>query len=149
MQKSACITVDVGTEILNGNYTGIDTITTMDEKCSWSTIDTLKNLRITLMWETVTLRSKLWNVILMFVLCLTPYSVNWYLHWLLISQTAGETTESHLLQLRFLSIFADSIILTRITTTLLTIFSFWICFRMILCFMLTALIWSIRILDLD
>ena len=84
---SACIAVFLKNEILNGIYTGIDTNTTIDEKdVLWSTTDTL--VLIELQWHE---KLSLWDLNLWNVTCLTPINVNWYLRWLLVTQTAGKT----------------------------------------------------------
>ena len=76
-----------------GKYTGIYTITTMDDKCSWSSIDTLVLIELQLHEKLSLLDQDVWNVIPLFASCLTPYNVKWYHHWLLTSHIAGETTE--------------------------------------------------------
>ena len=76
--------VDVVTLLYNyevisiGKYTGIYTIATMDEKCSWSSIDTLVLIELQLHEKLSFGDQDMWNVIPLFASYLTPYSVNWY-----------------------------------------------------------------------
>ena len=65
----------------------------MGVKCSWNSIDTLELIELQLHEKLSLWDQDVWNVIYLFALCLTPYSVNWYLHWLLTFHIAGETTE--------------------------------------------------------
>ena len=71
--RSACVAAQLESEILNGNYTGIYTIT-MDEKVSWSSINTLELIELQL-YEKLSLGDQdMWNIIPLFASCLTPYS---------------------------------------------------------------------------
>ena len=95
---------------IHWNYTGLYTNIWIDWKrhemtlrchwinCSWIGCEFfLENswytslYRITIAWETVTLRSR--RVKCHSNVCLAPYSVNWYHHTHWTSQTVGETTE--------------------------------------------------------
>ena len=52
----------------------------------WSTTDTLVLIELQLQEKLSLWDLNLWNVT-----CLTPVSVNWYLCWLLVTQTAAKT----------------------------------------------------------
>ena len=82
-----------------GIFIGLYTISTIEEKgwemllkYNWH-INTLASIELQLQEKLSLWDEDVWSVIPMFVSCLTPVSVNWYLHWLWSSQTVGETTE--------------------------------------------------------
>ena len=90
----------------------------MGEKCSWSSIDTLELIELQLYEKLSLWDLNLWNVIPLFALCLIPYSVNWYHHWLLIFSNCWRNNWMLIWQFRSFddktgirsSIFADSVI---------------------------------------
>ena len=91
----ASLLYNAGVKIIIGNYTGVYIIVTIHEKVSWCSIDTLELIELQLHEKVSLWDLNLWTVIPLFAFCLTPYSVNWYLNWLLTSHIVGETTECY------------------------------------------------------
>ena len=116
------IAVQLEYDILNGIYTGLHTNIWMDWRrnetwlsevielivheygvnCSWRIVDTLVLIELQLYEKLSLWNQDMWSVILIFVLCLAPYSVNWYHHWLLISQNCWRNNWMSFLQLESL-----------------------------------------------
>ena len=128
-------------KITIGNYAGIYTIATIDEKCdncSWHTIDKSENMRITLMWKTVTLRSELVNCHLnvCFVpnTCMCPlissltlkFSNCWGNNQMLLLQLGSLLDQTWSW---FNSIFANSVILTNRSFSVSLIILGFICYQ--------------------